>query len=330
MTVEPGGQLEISTPPRPSLAALIAPPTADIAQLTGLLRRRRPGLGRSGIDPHRRAPPGRRHPALPRHARRLRPARPGRPDHDVQHRRPPGLPGRRASRTQVAARWAAAHAVGPAAARRVRHRRPARRAAHRLGLRPDGGLAGHRPGPHPAGLVARPADADPVAAWAGYALDAPLLCLRRDGADWAAPPGLTFADWLDRRRCPARPPPTTSTTTSARCSRRSGPRGYLELRYLDAQPGPDWLAPAGRAGRPASPTRGTVDAAPRASPRRWRPLVRRRPARPGRPGAGAPPPPACSTWRCAALPRLDLPAALHDEIRARALLPAAGRRDERR
>jgi len=84
--------------------------------------------------------------------------------------------------------------------------------------------------------------ADAVAAWSSYALAAPLLCVRRDGGDWTAPPGVTFRDWLDG----ALPRPPTTDDLDYHLSTLFPPvrpRGYLEIRYLDAQPGGEWIAP---------------------------------------------------------------------------------------
>lgn len=86
---------------------------------------------------------------------------------------------------------------------------------------------------------------DPGVAWARYALDAPVLCIRRpESADWAAPHGLTFRAWL--RGVPGLPRPTRSDldyhlTTLFPPVR---PRGWLELRMIDAQPGDDWQVAA--------------------------------------------------------------------------------------
>ncbi len=90
---------------------------------------------------------------------------------------------------------------------------------------------------------------DPRAEWADYALDA-LVMLVRDGssANWAAPPGLTFRDWVrgGRLRPPAalRPPTTDDLayhlTTLFPPVR---PRGHFELRMIDAQPGDGWVVP---------------------------------------------------------------------------------------
>ena len=54
VTVEPGGQVEISTPPARSLADLHQTASADLAQLTDRLAGHGLQLGGCGIDPHRR------------------------------------------------------------------------------------------------------------------------------------------------------------------------------------------------------------------------------------------------------------------------------------
>lgn len=85
--------------------------------------------------------------------------------------------------------------------------------------------------------------ADPRESWARYVLDAEVLCMRRpDGQPWTAPAGLTFRDWL--RGAGDRPPELSDLdyhrTTLFPPVR---PRGHLELRMIDAQPGDGWLAP---------------------------------------------------------------------------------------
>ncbi|WP_342791855.1 ergothioneine biosynthesis glutamate--cysteine ligase EgtA [Kitasatospora atroaurantiaca] len=86
-------------------------------------------------------------------------------------------------------------------------------------------------------------DGDPRESWARYVLDAEVLCVRRaDGQPWTAPAGLTFRDWLrgagDRR-------PTLADLDYHRTTLFPPvrPRGHLELRMIDAQPGDGWLAP---------------------------------------------------------------------------------------
>ncbi|WP_197084428.1 ergothioneine biosynthesis glutamate--cysteine ligase EgtA [Saccharothrix sp. ST-888] len=92
-------------------------------------------------------------------------------------------------------------------------------------------------------LAPRLADGDPRGNWARYVLDAELLCVRRDhGRSWAAPTGCTFREWL--RGDGERPP--TLADLDYHCTTLFPPvrpRGHLELRMIDAQPGNGWLAP---------------------------------------------------------------------------------------
>ncbi|GAA1690490.1 ergothioneine biosynthesis glutamate--cysteine ligase EgtA [Glycomyces endophyticus] len=83
---------------------------------------------------------------------------------------------------------------------------------------------------------------DPREAWARYALDARVMAVRGPGR-WTVPRGLTFRDWLHavHLRPPTREDLDYHLTTLFPPVR---PRGrYLELRMIDAQPGPDWIVP---------------------------------------------------------------------------------------
>jgi glutamate--cysteine ligase len=91
------------------------------------------------------------------------------------------------------------------------------------------------------------ADGDPRDAWAAYALDAELMCVREpESQDWTAPPGVTFRDWLrDDGSGPLRPP--TAEDLDYHLSTLFPPvrpRGHMELRMIDAQPGDGWIVPA--------------------------------------------------------------------------------------
>ena len=112
VTVEPGGQVEISTPPHAALDTVVEHTRADSAQLAGLLQAQGLTLGSHGLDPHR--PPRRilATPALHGDGAGLRRDRPRRHADDVQQRQPAGLPGRGRGR-RLPSRWAAAHALGP-------------------------------------------------------------------------------------------------------------------------------------------------------------------------------------------------------------------------
>jgi glutamate--cysteine ligase len=88
-------------------------------------------------------------------------------------------------------------------------------------------------------------DGDPRDTYAAYALDAELMVVRRDGSpSWSAPPGLTFRDWL-RGQGERRPTLDDLTYHLSTLFPPVRPRGHLELRMIDAQPGDDgWIVPA--------------------------------------------------------------------------------------
>jgi glutamate--cysteine ligase len=87
-----------------------------------------------------------------------------------------------------------------------------------------------------------PQGADPFTGWAEYALDADLMLRRRPHDDWSLPPGTTFRDWLEDGGPDG---PTTDDldyhlTTLFPPVR---PRGWFEVRYVDAQPMRWWPVP---------------------------------------------------------------------------------------
>ncbi|MET8425167.1 ergothioneine biosynthesis glutamate--cysteine ligase EgtA [Nocardia sp. NPDC004860] len=90
---------------------------------------------------------------------------------------------------------------------------------------------------------------DPITGYARWALDVPLLCVRSldpQAGDWSAPPGATFADWLcgaldeEIGRRPDRADLDYHLTTLFPPVRAAG---HLEVRYLDTQPGDGWSVP---------------------------------------------------------------------------------------
>jgi glutamate--cysteine ligase len=85
-----------------------------------------------------------------------------------------------------------------------------------------------------------PTGADPAEAWARYALAARVMLVRTPDGPWIADPGCTFAEWV--RGETALPPPTADDlayhlTTLFPPVR---PRGWYEVRYLDALPDGLW------------------------------------------------------------------------------------------
>jgi glutamate--cysteine ligase len=241
MSLEPGCQVEISTLPQPSLRELSATVSADLNYLTDRLARHGLRLGEHGIDAFR--PP----------VRRLRTER-----YAAMERRfaPMGDGGitmmastaglqicvDAGESEQLSSRWAAVHAVGPPLlatfANSSRHagRDTGCASARWLAVMQTETVRTFPGGPSP----------DPAAEWASRILDTPLMVLRRHDRAWDAPDGLTFADWIAGRGAAGLLEPPTEADLDYHLSTMFTPvrpQGYLEVRYLDAQPAGTWLHP---------------------------------------------------------------------------------------
>ncbi|MGH3939233.1 MAG: ergothioneine biosynthesis glutamate--cysteine ligase EgtA [Pseudonocardiaceae bacterium] len=237
VTVEPGGQLEISSPPCSSLTDLITTVDGDTAALTDLLLPAGLVLSASGADPYR---PSRRLIDIPRYAAmetafdRIGPM--GRAmmcsTAAVQVCVDAG------TATEVAQRWAVLHDLGPVLL-----------AAFANSPR----LAGARTGwvssrmqawfaLDPVRTRPLPVHGDPATDWARRALETPLLCQRRPCGNWDVPRGVTFADWLTGA-LPGRPSTADLDYHLTTLFPPVRPHGHLEVRYLDTQPSGQWLLP---------------------------------------------------------------------------------------
>ncbi|MET9832619.1 ergothioneine biosynthesis glutamate--cysteine ligase EgtA [Streptomyces sp. NPDC006385] len=242
LTVEPGGQLELSSPPAASLMECIGTVSADLGTARAVLRGHDLGLAGIGNDPWR--PPRRflrepRYDAMEACLDRTGPA--GRAmmctsasvqvclDAGNEEPGPLGHGRRWWLAHQLGAVLVAAFANSPLAGREPTGWLSTRQL---LWMEIGAGRAG-----------APPLDGDPRAAWARHVLDAPVMCVRRDAGPWDVPEGLTFREWA---RSGAPRPPTHEDldyhlTTLFPPVR---PRGHLELRMIDAQPGEDgWIVP---------------------------------------------------------------------------------------
>ncbi|MGX6608483.1 ergothioneine biosynthesis glutamate--cysteine ligase EgtA [Micromonosporaceae bacterium Da 78-11] len=236
LTAEPGGQLEISSLPAGTTAELHETVSADLTFLTDLLDDAGLSLGEHGIDPHR---PPRRLLSTPRYAAMERAFDARGPHGRTMMCSTAGLQVCLDAGTgdQVAARWAAVNALGPPLIALFAN---SRRQAGR-----DSGWASARMAawwgidPRVSGPPGAPTD-DPATTWARHALAAPLLCVRRDGDCWDPPPGLTLRDWA-AGALPRRPTTADVDYHLSTLFPPVRPRGYLEVRYLDAQPGADWI-----------------------------------------------------------------------------------------
>jgi glutamate--cysteine ligase len=238
VTVEPGGQVEISTRPAPSLAACLAAAGSDAAMLTARLAQAGLSTLGAGTDPHRL--PGRlldvpRYAAMEAYFDRRGPS--GRTMMCATAAVQPCLDA--GDTGSFAERWRTLHAIGPALVAMFANSPVL--AGHHTGWRSSRQAAWldidpHRTSPPPEGT-------DPREAYARYAMDAPLLCVRRDAERWSAPPGVTFADWIAGAMHPA----PTYDDLAYHLSTLFPPvraAGHLEVRYLDAQAGDGWIAAA--------------------------------------------------------------------------------------
>ncbi|MFG3497607.1 ergothioneine biosynthesis glutamate--cysteine ligase EgtA [Streptomyces sp. NPDC047928] len=243
LTLEPGGQLELSSPPAASLDDCVGIVSADLTAVRTALRALGLTLTGHGTDPwlspRERLLREPRYDAMEAYLDRSGPA--GRAMMrdsasvqiclDAGHEGPGPLGFER--------RWRLAHLLGPVlvasfANSPTLHGRPTGLRSTRQWLWAE---------LDPVRGVAPDLDGEPRAAWAAHVLDAPVMCVRAERGPWAVPDGLTFRGWLrgGRRRPPTRADLDYHVSTVFPPVR---PRGHLELRMVDAQPGEDgWIVP---------------------------------------------------------------------------------------
>src|SRR6266566_60571 len=254
LTTEPGGQLELSSLPAASIGECVADAARDMAAVTEAIQAAGLRLSGHGLDPFR--PPLRvldspRYAAMEEFFDRSGPA--GRimmcSTASVQVCLDAGEDG--TGGQSYRNRWHVLHTVGPVfvaafANSPLRQGRPTgwRSTRQAVWARLDPGRT--KP---PQGTLRPGVGTDVRSRWADYALDAELMCIRRDGThSWRAPPGLSFRDWLSNghtergrtERCPTLDDLDYHLSTLFPPIR---PRGHLELRMIDAQPGDGWAVP---------------------------------------------------------------------------------------
>ncbi|WP_020116957.1 ergothioneine biosynthesis glutamate--cysteine ligase EgtA [Streptomyces canus] len=242
LTVEPGGQLELSSQPADSLMECIGTVSADLAAVRAALAEQGLGLVGLGHDPWH--PPRRylrepRYDAMEACLDRTGPA--GRAMMctsasvqvcvDAGHEEPGPL--------GLGRRWWLAHQLGPVLVAAFAN-------SPLAGSEPTGWLStrqlrwteigkGRAGGPD--------LGTDPRGAWARHVLDAPVMCIRRDSGPWDVPEGLSFREWA-RSGTPRQPTREDLDYHVSTLFPPVRPRGHLELRMIDAQPGEDgWIVP---------------------------------------------------------------------------------------
>ncbi|WUW19956.1 ergothioneine biosynthesis glutamate--cysteine ligase EgtA [Streptomyces sp. NBC_01463] len=243
LTFEPGGQLELSSRPADSLMACVDDTAADLIAVRDTLGRlglAPVGLGVDPWHPPRRLLRQPRYDAMETSLDRFGPA--GRAmmcttasvqvclDAGEEEPGPLGY-GRR---------WQLAHLLGAVLVAAFAN------SPNRLG----------RPTPWQSTRQSLWADLDPLRtlapagqlpprdAWSAHVLDTPVMCIRGDeDSVWVVPEGLTFREWI-RRGVPRRPVRADLDYHVTTLFPPVRPRGHLELRMIDAQPGDDgWLVP---------------------------------------------------------------------------------------
>ncbi len=233
LSFEPGGQVELSSQPADSLAACVDAVQADLSRIFRALARAGLACHGVGLDPIR---PHRRVLDLPRYTAMEEFFDRDGPEGRVMMCSTASVQVCLDAGQDVRRRWRVAHAVAPVlvaafANSPIYRGRP-------TGWRSTRWAVWHRLDPT---RTRAPVGDDPALAWARYALDARVLCVRRDGAPWTVPE-FTFRDWL--RGAGPRPPTLDDLryhlTTLFPPVR---PHGWLELRVIDAQDGDGWLVP---------------------------------------------------------------------------------------
>lgn len=248
ITIEPGGQLELSSAPAANLADLVEVASKDLTSLRDAVASAGLVLAGFGLDPLR---PPRRLLQLPRYTAMER-------FFDRS-----GSWGRQmmcgTASVQVCldagdetdgpsgyrARWRLLHEIGPVlvaafANSALRNGRPSgwRCARQQVWSNLD-----------PSRTRAPAANGDPRGAWARYALNADVMCVRDPAdVDWPVPAGLRFRDWLAAGPEGARPGLRSPQLADLDYHLSTlfppvRPHGHLELRVIDAQPDDGWIVP---------------------------------------------------------------------------------------
>lgn len=250
LTLEPGGQVELSTAPADDVAGCVAAASDDMAVLHEAFGAEGFTLTGRGLDLHRS--PSRvldlpRYAAMEEFFDRRGPW--GRvmmcSTASVQVCVDAGLDDDTASGFSF--RWRLMHALGPVLVAAFANS-PLRR-GRPTGWKCTRQLIWSRLDPYRtrAPIGAEPyalAGQDPRQDMVRYAMDAEVLCLRQpDGQPWTVPTGLTFRQWLRGSGQVGSP---TADDLSYHLSTLFPPvraRGHLELRMIDAQPGDGWIVP---------------------------------------------------------------------------------------
>ncbi|WP_068433115.1 glutamate-cysteine ligase family protein, partial [Piscicoccus intestinalis] len=243
LTIEPGGQVELSSQPAPDAAACLAALGRDVAHLTTALAATGLALAPTATDAWSLRPrllDSPRYRAMETYFDALGEHRAGcgrammRATASLQVNLETG-----ADAADIAHRWRLLHDVGPTLVAAFAN-------SPRLAGERTGWVSTRQaiwrdldpPRTHaPADLL------DPAAGYATLALDAPLMFVR-DGDVCVPAPGGSLRDWIEGRLPALRPPEPADL--DAHLTTLFPPvraRGFFEVRYLDTQPPRWWPVP---------------------------------------------------------------------------------------
>jgi glutamate--cysteine ligase len=311
ITVEPGGQLELSSAPAGNLGELVDATCHDLAQLRAAAGGSGLELCGYGLDPLRL--PDRvldlpRYQAMEQFFDRTGPwgRQMMRATASVQVCLDAGE--ENGGRNGYQDRWRMLHAIGPVLVAAFAN--SPLRGGQPTGWRSSRQQVWSHLDPS---RTKPPANGkDPRDAWSEYALDAEVMCVRAEGTeDWTAPGGLTFRDWI--RSGQPRPPNIADLdyhlTTLFPPVR---PHGHLELRMIDAQPGDGWIVPAAVVTALAEDPKAADQAEQAVEPirHRWLDAARHGPADAAIARASR----ACFDAAREALPRLGVPEVIQNAV----------------
>jgi glutamate--cysteine ligase len=233
ITYEPGGQLELSSAPQSGLVALHQALSLDLAFV-------RKALGDlvlvgHGVDPVRA-------PLMQTDDQRYRCMR----TYFDTHSKEGGLPMMCTTASvqvcldigvdsaDAVRRWRLAHSLGPILIAAFAN--SPLQSGLRTGLKSTRQAIWNALDP---GRTTAPTGADPAEAWARYALDAKVMMRRTSNGGWQADPGTTFREWV----ATGEPTEEDLDYHLSTLFPPVRPRGWYELRMIDALPEPYWPVP---------------------------------------------------------------------------------------
>ena len=237
VTYEPGGQLELSSLPADDVGAVVRELGADLARVEDLLAPRGIELLGAGVDPRRR--PGRQLSA-PRYDAMEEFFDADGPNGRVMMTRTASVQvnlDNGGSADAIEQRWRRVHAIGPAlvasfASSPLACGRPTSWRSTRLANWWSMDPSRTRP-------VAL--DGPAAQAWSEYVLDARVMLLRLDdGRCQPVLDGMRMRDWIENGHALGHPTVDDLDYHLTTLFPPVRPRGWFELRYLDAVPAPWW------------------------------------------------------------------------------------------